>query len=273
MNNSTKRIDDGVLLDQGYVSNAHVYSIIRLITTKGSTIPIDVFEGENQVDSGDAWDVINPTDKSIEDFIEEALTSYLSTGDLFFYAPEVVSLNGSATVLEMWNAGGVTINLTNTGEVQNYTYNDGFRTITVQPEEVLHINAFDPTLFGLKSARGLSPLQAAYMTLTASNNAQTANAAMLKNGGVKGILSSGGGGDTLGGITVDNEKDLKEIYNKKLGSPENFNGVHVTRANIDYTPIGSNASDLKIIESNVVDMRTLCNVFGVPSQLLNDSNN
>ena len=270
---NAKRIDDGKLLDQGYVTNAHVYSIIRLITTKGSTIPIDVFEGDNEVEDGDAWDLINPLNKSREDFIEESLTSLLSTGDLFFYAPEVSTMTGSATVLEMWNAGGVTINFTNSGEVQNYTYNDQFKTITVQPEEVLHIKMFDPTLYGLKSGRGLSPLQAAYMTLTASNNAQTANAAMLKNGGVKGILSSSGGGDTLGGITVDNEKELKEIYNKKLGSPENFNGVHVTRANIDYTPIGSNASDLKIIESNVVDMRTLCNVFGMPSQLLNDSNN
>ena len=270
-----KRIDDGKLLDQGFVTNAHVYSINRLIASKGSVIPIDTFEGETIKDSGDAWDVVNPLHQSKEDFIEQSLLSINSTGDLFYYAPEVNTLDGSATVLQIWNAGGTTINIRSNGEIKDYSYNNGFTTLdNVPPEDVLHIKLHDPTQFGLKSKRGLSPLQAAYAILTASNNSQTANAAMLKNGGVKGIISSGGGGEGLNDIgSVEQEEEIKAGIANKLGNPKNFNSVHVTRANIDYTAIGSNPSDLQILESNLVYLRDLCNVYGAPSQLFNDSGN
>tara|TARA_R110002051_G_scaffold120317_1_gene193529 strand:- start:6800 stop:7477 length:678 start_codon:yes stop_codon:yes gene_type:complete len=96
---------------------------------------------------------------------------------------------------------------------------------------------------------------------------------MLKNGGVKGIISSGGNGESLGGIKPKEEVEIKNTIADKLGRPDNFNSVHVTRANIDYTSIGSNPSDLQILESNLVYLRDLCNVYGAPSQLFNDSGN
>lgn len=272
---SNERKEDDVIVKEGYINNAHVYSIVSMIAKKGGVIPIDVFRnGEFSEDEN----ISIITNKSKEDFIEQAIYSDRLTGDLYFLVIETTQLDSNfqtkkGFVYEQLNPTGIQINISANGEVQDYRYNNGYTTATYQPEEILHIKCFDPSYYGMVQHTGLSPLQAAYMTLTASNNGQIANANMLKNGGVKGIISSASNGDAGLGAMKFNENELQDIVNTKLGRSEKFNSVYATKASVTYTPIGLSATDLKILEMNVVDLRTLCNVYGVPSQIFNDASN
>jgi HK97 family phage portal protein len=55
------------------------------------------------------------------------------------------------------------------------------------------------------------------------------------------------------------------------GGAENFNSIAVSAYEVDWKQIGLSPVELNIIESEKWDMKALCNIYGVPSQLLNDS--
>ncbi len=261
-----KRTEDETLLEQGYVTNAHVYSIVRLISSKGSVIPIDIFEGEDLVEDGVAYDVVNPVGISKEDFIEHSFTYLLTTGDLFYYAPKIRTLNGTGIELEILNSGGVTINVTNSGEIKNYEYNDQFKTRKFAPEEIIHIKYCDPTLYGLSSKRGLSPLQAGYRTMTASNENLTAMASVWANKGVSGLLTS----NTDETLSPEEAKGVQDAVNNKLGGSHKANGVAATTANVRFEQIGMSGSDMELLQSSPQLLRGICMLYGVDPALLGD---
>jgi HK97 family phage portal protein len=125
---------------------------------------------------------------------------------------------------------------------------------------------YNPSSKGIKNKRGLSPLQAAYNSLKASNNRLTAQAHLYENRGATNIISSGS--DLVIG---SKERDsLQKNTDKILGGAKNFNKSIVTTANVRVTPLGMSPTDLKLIEAKELDLRDICNAFGVPSTLFND---
>jgi HK97 family phage portal protein len=112
---------------------------------------------------------------------------------------------------------------------------------------------------------------AASRTLTRSNEAKTAAVSAFQNGGPAGVLfmkdqrfdpASGG----------QQAQALKTSIAQK-GGAENFNSIAVSAYEVDWKQIGLSPVELNIIESEKWDMKALCNIYGVPSQLLNDSDN
>ena len=161
----------------------------------------------------------------------------------------------------------IELDLDSNYNVKRYIY-ENFNGSQVQltTEEVDHLVFYNPSYNGLKNKRGLSPLQAAYNSLKAANNRLEAQAHAYENRGATNIISSG----TDLSIGSKERDSLQKNTDKILGGAKNFNKSIVTTANVRVTPLGMSPTDLKLIEAKELDLRDICNAFGVPSTLFND---
>ena len=262
---------DDKLINEGYVSNADVYSIIKKICEVSSDVPFVVEQNTNdgwEIDEESSLNTLinNPNELvTAKEFRFETMLYLLNTGDIFW--KKLTASFGLVTELELLESNLVQLLYNSDQTVQRYQYSKLDTTlIDYLPEEVIHNIYLNPSKFGVKSQRGLSPLQAGYATLKSSNNRSVAEASMLSNRGATGILSSGS--DLV--MTPQDREDLQKATDKLVGGAENFNKAITTTANVTWTSMGMDANQLKMLEGGVMNLRTLCNIFGVNSAMFND---
>ena len=263
--------DDDDLINEGYVSNTDVYAIIKKLCEVSSSVPFVVKEWD-----GDEW-VLNE-DSKLNDLLEQpnevlngkdfrfnTMLYLLNTRD-WFWRPTVSTFN-LTTEIELLPSNLVEIQTGANNLPAYYEYNRLDRyTERIQIDELIHGMYFNPSICGLESFRGLSPLQASYNSLTASNNRQLAQASLYKNRGATNIISSGS--DIA--LSPDEREKLQKTTDKILGGAQNFNKSIVTNKNVNVNQLGMSATDLKLIEAKDLDLRDICNAFAVPSTLFND---
>jgi phage portal protein BeeE len=123
----------------------------------------------------------------------------------------------------------------------------------------------------LNTLKGLSPLQAGLYALTGSTDIQKAQSVLVKNQGVRGLLTNesnrNGGGVSMGETEA---KEVKKSLNGIISGIDKINSVAITSATLKYHAMGMSTSDLKLIESVVLTDRQLCNAYNVDSVLFND---
>jgi len=265
---------DGNLINEGFVSNTDVYSIVKKHTETASSIPfvlneIDRDGKKEAVTSGEYYDLLQQPNstQSIKEFKEQATGFLLLTGDTFLN--NLVGV-GSSVVdeINILESQLTEVQVSKINEVTGYIWDLDGLVRKYNTEEVTHLKYFNPSKLGIKSHRGLSPIQAGYRTLSASNDLITAQASFWKNKGASGILSNG----SQAAYTEPQKKDLQKVIDSKLGGAHNANRVIATTANVSFQQLGMSPSDLKIIESGVLNLRQLCNLYGHPSALYNDPN-
>jgi HK97 family phage portal protein len=265
---------DDVLIDEGYASNTDVYAIISKLCEMSSDVPFVV---EKLVDEkNDIWEVDtdsmlndvvhNPSDDLTEkEFRYRTMLFLLSTGDFFWKKVEGgYSLCRKLDILE---SNLVDFNLDFSNEIKDIEYNsvEG-RLVKINPEEVLHGLYYNPSLEGIRGKRGMSPLNAAYNSLAASNDRLTAMAHLYKNRGATNIISSGSDID----LDEDEREELQKNTDKILGGAKNFNKSIVTAANVNVNQVGMNANDLELVRSADLLLRDICKAFNVPSTMFSD---
>ena len=143
------------------------------------------------------------------------------------------------------------------------------------PTEVLHEKEYNYNWdINGNQLYGTSPLKAALKLIQRNNSSLTASASSFDNEGVKGILHM----KTQPG-QVDGEELVKEVSNLKqtmmtewVGAV-NRNRIGLSGYDVGWLPIGLNSQEMQVIESEKWDLRRLCSIFGVQSQLLNDPDN
>lgn len=265
---------DDVLIDEGYASNTDVYAIISRLCEMSSDVPFVV---EKLVDEkNDIWevdtdsmlnDVIhNPSDDLTEkEFRYRTMLFLLSTGDFFWKKVEGgYSLCRKLDILE---SNLVDFNLDFSNEIKYIEYNSVEGKLTkINPKEVLHGLYYNPSLEGIRGKRGMSPLNAAYNSLAASNDRLTAMAHLYKNRGATNIISSGS--DIV--LDEDEREELQKNTDKILGGAKNFNKSIVTAANVNVNQVGMNANDLELVRSADLLLRDICKAFNVPSTMFSD---
>ena len=264
--------EDNKLINEGYVSNSDVYAIIKKIAEVGKDVPFVV-----EQNTKDGWEIDeesslnnlikNPNQfQSEKDFRFETMVYLLNTGDIFW--KKLVSSFDLVTELELLESNLVQLLYNADQTVQYYEYSKLDTTlVNYLPEEIIHNIYLNPSRFGIKSQRGLSPLQAAYNTLTSSNNRQLATASMLSNGGAANVISSGT--DMI--MTEDARIELQKNTDKILGGADKFGKNIVSSANLNVSSLGMSSQQMQMIEGGTIDLRTLCNVFGVQSAMFNDT--
>lgn len=295
----------------GYQSNDIVYSIIKLITDKAKLAPPHVYKVVDEVaakrykalmkqpDKIENWnEVQNLHKKAFElytgdsrlnelikypnvedtwaDLIEQWCGFKLLTGNSFIYAKMIEGGNNNGKPYELYALPAQYMAIIANVEVFPAT-KVGYQLYygklwTFDTQEILQDKYFNPnwTVTGTE-LYGQSPLMAAAKTLTRSNEAKTAAVASFQNGGPAGVLFMNDDRfDPLSG--TQQAQALKKAVSEK-GGAANYNSIAVSGYKVDWKQIGLSPVELNIIESEKWDMKSLCNIYGVPSQLLNDAEN
>jgi HK97 family phage portal protein len=270
------------LIDTGYGQNVTAYAIVKSIAQTGASIPIDLCvlnkAGESEVlTKGEFFETLKRPammqgeSLSKYDWMEMALTYLLTTGNLYQKGVKATGFGDIWFNLEFLPSGLTCPIVPNSFFAQptGYEVQDMNYTIQVPFDDVLHTRFISPTTYGLNNFIGLSPLQAAVYSLTGSTDIHKAIAIMIKNQGVRGVLSN----DTERSMTPEEKAQAQSVSDSKLSGVSKFNKVMVSNAKLTYTQIGMSATDLKVIESGVLTDRQLANAYAYPSVLLNDPAN
>ena len=123
---------------------------------------------------------------------------------------------------------------------------------------------------------GMSPLRAALRRISRSNDAVKASAAMFQNQGVKGVLYMDDPRVINGGASImDSAKQVQAIKEKltrgEWVGADNAGRIGVSGYKLGWQEVGLSPVDLAIIESEKWDLKRFCSIYGVPSQLVGDS--
>jgi HK97 family phage portal protein len=298
-------------VNDGYCANDIVYSIVKLITDKAKLAPFSVFKVINepaakkykalmsQPEKIKNWkDVLELRTKAFEEYTgDQRLNELLKhPNDEDSFADVVEQwcafklVTGNAFVYGQLIEGGANVGKPLSINVLPAQYMAIIANVEVFPpvvagyqlyfgklwsfkrEEILHDKYFNPqwNITG-NQLYGQSPLKAASRTLTRSNEAKTAAVSAFQNGGPAGVLFMND--DRFDPISGSEQAAaLKRSVSEKAGS-SNFNQIAVSGYKVDWKEIGLSPVELGILESEKWDMVSLCNVYGVPSQLMNDAQN
>lgn len=143
-------------------------------------------------------------------------------------------------------------------------------------EAVLHDKYFNPNYDSSGShLYGLSPLKAALILTTKSNEANKTEAAQFQNQGPKKVLFTDVDPDKMDVGTAGQQANaIKAILQgKEYSGGSNAGKVATSGYKMGVVDVGLSPVELGIIESEKWSLRRFCNVYGVPSQLLNDPDN
>lgn len=265
------------IIDEGFTSNTHVYSIINRIAESAADIPL-IIESLNSkgdieiITEGDFFDFVNnPNPKNnYKSFTYQSMVYQLATGNEVQYAVQGI---GGSHFSERWNLAPQyitpkVINKITGPEAASYKYNYSGTDYPLSVEEVMHLSKFNPDPASENAVMGLSPLMAAYRTLVASNEIITADASLIKNKGAFGLISSKGERP----LTKEDGEAIDRSLKQKIGGAENFGAIKVTSGDVDFIKLAMSPADLQILESGVMKLRDLCSIYGAKSRMFNDPN-
>jgi HK97 family phage portal protein len=272
--------NSNALLEQGYEGNVDVYSVIKKIVDTGKVIP-RVLEQRK----GDEWVRVETANSLTElmanpnkgkqltwiDFLEQ-LTIYLNAagnGIAVGIKPE-----GFSTIeqLDVLPTSQVEINTNGNYFFPEATYQFTFngKVMTFDQEEIGHVRMFNPTPQDTDSMLwGLSPIQVAKQVVKVGNDRWDANASIFQNRGAIGMVTDRSNAP----MTEPEGKLVQEAFNRRAGGTHNSGKTLVTNKDLNYIQLAMSPSDLQLIESGVVNLRTICNVYGIDSSLFNDPAN
>ena len=265
--------NDNQLIDEGYAINNAVYSVVKLSTDASTSIPFVLCEetkdGDVEVLSGGLFDLLkNPNANQVfKEFQEEAITYLKLTGDVFLHGIPSIGFKGVIDDLTILPSNITELKLNTKGELKHYQYTINGKTYHIPVDEVYHGKYINPTKDGLENQRGLSPLQAGYRTVLASNENLTAMASVWNNKGVSGLLTS----NTDETLSSDEAKAVQTAVNSKLGGSYKANGVAATTANVRFEQIGMSGSDMELLQSSPQLLRGICMLYGIDPALLGDT--
>ena len=262
------------VVDDGYINNTYVYSIINRIAETGTHLPIKVMRQKGDVieelEDGEFYDFVHKPNENEtwRDWFYKSLVYQLAAGNNIQYgvkpifggvfkeryilAPQYVEIKHKNTI---------------TGPVATkYIYNYSGKEHEFEVDEILHVKKIQPDPGSPTPIMGLSPLQAAWRTLQASNETITADASLIKNRGAFGMLSAKGQRP----VTPEEAKTLDAAIKKKIGGGNKFGSFPITNGGYDFIRFAMSPTDLQILENGVMKLRDLCSVYGVSARMFND---
>ena len=267
------------VIEKGYISNGDVYSIVKKIADNAKHIPRELWKKEGddweRVTEGDLFDIVTkrPNDQqNIHDFVEQSVTNLLTKGNTFRRGRRTPGFGEAFQEIIMVNNNIITIDCM----VEDFNYIPkqyklelGKNKLIVPVEDMNHVKFYNPSDYGMVSCLGLSPLQAGLLSLVASNDNKTAQSVLVRNQGIRGLITS----RSERAQTPEERNQIQQAADNRMMGASKFGKAIATSANVDFIQMGMDATQLKIIESAVMKLRDLCNLYGVDSSLFNDPAN
>jgi HK97 family phage portal protein len=288
---------------EGYLFNPTVYSIVSFICQKAGSIPWGVYEVKDEKalslyksaspklehykkeavktkalvelpdhDLNALFENPNPL-QSWTEFIEQVVGFKLITGNTYIHAIGPKNGVNAGLVKEMWVVPSQIVSIVAGDKMQPVKAFEikGDRSVVLDPREVIHLKYWSPNYSQGTWLYGVSPIQAARRVVTKSNSSYDASVGSFQNMGAQGILTPE---PTVGQaeLTEEQQEMLEQRFKKKTG-PKNAGRPLISGIPLKWQQTGMSPVDLNIIESDRMDLRTLCNIYHVPSELFNDAAN
>lgn len=292
------------LVHDGYAMNPLVHMIVSYITRLAAQIPWVLYEVKDEkalnvyknMDPGDTIQARIMERKALEhisahkileiwkrpnelqgqsEFIEQMLGFKLITGDTYVYGrgPETGPNSGLFLEMDILPAHLIGIKYGSPMEpVANY-YWLGDPNKRIPPEMVMHAKYWNPQPLSHGGLYGLSPLQAASRVVTRNNDSLTASVKTLQNMGAMGMLTRDPSDAEGRGLTVAQAEEVEKRYHQKYGGSKNRGKIMVTGAVLKWQQMAMSPVDLQILEQEKMDLRQLCGIYHLQSQLFNDPEN
>jgi len=257
---------------EGYQKNLDVYSIIKLIAGKAAGAKLKAYTTirNEKVELIDTTNYLyrllqrpNESERQ-QQFIEEALSWLLITGDLYIYKLPYLTGKDKGKVNRLYCLPSQYVQIIGGGwtdPIEGYKMIIGDQEVIFGKDEVIHIKYFNPN-FGVSGEQlyGQSPLMAALSTVQSSNEGLNAKIKAFLNGGTHGLLSSA---DANNPMSVEQIAQLNDLIKSKLTGTDNTKGITATNGLVNYQQIGMSPADLEILKSIQFDAYQLSKIYGV----------
>lgn len=268
------------LIKNSFEKNVDVYSVIKKI--------IDITKSHDwiveQKQASGKWNEL--TNTSIHELIEnpntikgytwndieeQIITYLLVTGNAYIVGEKPLGMNGIAEI-DVLPSNFVEIKSNDSffNPVKKYNFQIGAYRREFTNEDLAHLKFFNPSYNCIKESHyGLSIIQIAAQVVQAGNDRWDASANLLQNRGAVGMITD----KSARPMTADEAAQAQSSWDSKNNGINKFGKISVTNKDLNYISMAMSPADLKLIESGVVNLRAICNVFGVDSSLFNDPDN
>jgi len=303
-------IDDNpeAYIDDAFSFNPDVYSIVSQMTKAASAVPFVVNEVVDEkkaqkydrllksqsYKSGTKWinqakklkeeafEEVSPDNdlykllerpnplQAFPEFIENLLGFKFITGNTYAHGVELTD----GRFGEMWVMPAQYVRILAGADIEGLIsgYNldyIGYKE-PIPAESVMHLKYWNPDYsYAGSHLYGMSPLKAFRRAIKNSNDGSTALSKAFQNMGASGMVFPDD--PDVGELTEEQRSQIERFFKQKGGNPDNYKSVLATSAKFGYTAFGMSPVDLEILSSMRESRRIICNAYGFPSILLNDS--
>jgi HK97 family phage portal protein len=267
------------LINNSYEKNVEVYAVVKKIIDISKSIPWIV---ERKV--GEEWQLFenntindlmekpNQTKGYTWNDIEEQTLLYLTcTGNTYLFGESPFG-SGKFAELDVLPSQSVTISSNDNFflPILKYKFDLGKTKKTFTNEELLHIKFFNPSYTSVEeSYYGLSAIEVAKKVVQSSNDRWDADVALLQNRGAIVMITDKSNRQML----PEEASQAQEAIDQKLSGTDKFGKVVITNKDLSYIQLAMSSADLQLIEKGIINLRAICNVFGLDSSLFNDPEN
>ena len=196
-------------------------------------------------------------------FMYDIQIDIASTGNA--YILPMVTVKG---VTELWRIPPERVAFTATGDifrpVEEWIVTTGTSSMYIAPENFIHVH----TQLGADMVLGISPLDAAGLSIRNQNDAREWNSSVLNNGAKPTLIIQDP--ETM---TFEQFQDFKAKAQGNNGGKSNAGKIMVLDGGKTASTAGFNATDMDYNNGIVLSAREICIAFGVPPEHLGDSAN
>ena len=252
---------------EGFMQNAVVYRSVRMIAEAAASIPLLLYEGEEEVTEHPLLDLIRRpnAEQTSTDFLESWYGFLLVSGNAYC---EAVAAGNRLRELHALRPDRMRVIPGADGWPEGYEYTAGGRSVRFEAEPVrdvrpiLHVRLFHPA----NDHYGMSPIEAAATAIDIHNTASGWNKALLDNAArPSGALVLAA---REGRLTGEQYERLKDELEAGFQGARNAGRPLLLEGGLDWRPLSLSPKDMDFIEAKNTAAREIALALGVPPMLL-----
>ena len=272
--------NQNTLLQKGYEQNVDVFSVIKKITDTFKSVPWIVEQRQAdgtyiKIDNTSIHELMSAPNMTKgytwEDIDEQMLIYLLASGNNYMIGNTQIN---KTLIEEVDILPAPYVCPISNGDFFNpairYEFELGTNDRTFQADEIEHTKIFNPGYSSVdESLLGLSLIQVAKDAVSVGNERWDAHANLLQNRGAVGMITDKSARPML----PEEAQNVQDAWNRDIQGAHNSGKIKVTNKDLSYIQMAMSATDLQLVNSDVVTLRAVCNVFGLDSSLFNDPAN
>ena len=185
--------------------------------------------------------------------------------ECFCYKDKALGVNGRVDRMIFLNPAFITLVITDTfpEEIAYYLYRDPVKGYEkrIELDEMIFIRGFNPTNDSNERWRGLSKVDVLTRRLNRLESNMKNSVAQIQNGGTPGVLYVKNATHDLKSKPVID--GIKTNYANFAKNPDNTGAPFIQAGDFGYIQLGLSLVDMDSAELAKLDLKGICNVFGV----------